>query len=256
MPRATFWPLNMTLQRCSPPIAITPALKVACSNCKLRDLCLPVALPEQDLQRLDTLVTNRPLIKRGAALFRKDDLFKAIYVVRTGFFKNCAFGADGSPQIAGFLMAGEILGLDGIGTDIHTCDAIALEDSQVCTVPLDQLEQFSREFVPLQRHFHKIMSREILRDHEVMLMLGNMPAEKRVAAFLMNLLERLHARGFSSSEITLRMTRAEIGSYLGLKLETVSRAFAKLETAGLVSVQHRNIRVRDEAAMAGLIDTP
>lgn len=246
------------MNACTPPtsVVITPALKVACSHCNLRDLCFPVALPEESLQRLDTVVTHRPLIKRGDALFRKGDPFRAIYVVRTGFFKNCAFAPDGHSQVAGFMMAGEVLGLDGIETDTHGCDAIALEDSQVCVVPLNQLEELAREFIPLQRHFHKIMSREIMRDHDVMLLLGSMTADKRVAAFLLNLLQRLQLRGFSSSEILLRMTREDIGSYLGLKLETVSRVFSKLQDQGILEVRHRNIRIARAAALAALVNTP
>jgi CRP/FNR family transcriptional regulator len=139
-------------------------------------------------------------------------------------------------------MAGELLGLDGISTDRHTCDAVALEDSQVCVIPYDQLEDLSREFTDLQHQFHKIMSREIVRDHGVMLLLGSMRAEERLAAFLLNLTQRLQARGFSASELVLRMTREEIGSYLGLKLETVSRTFSKFQDDGILEVKQRQIR--------------
>ena len=150
-------------------------------------------------------------------------------------------------------MAGELLGLDGIGSDRHTCDAVALEDSQVCVIPYGQLEDLSREFTDLQRQFHKIMSREIVRDHGVMLLLGSMRAEERLAAFLLNLTQRLQARGFSPSSLVLRMTREEIGSYLGLKLETVSRCFSKFQDDGILEVKQRQIQVLDPTALQTIV---
>jgi CRP/FNR family transcriptional regulator len=152
-------------------------------------------------------------------------------------------------------MAGELIGLDGIGTDQHTCDAVALEDSQVCMIPYNQLESLSREFTLLQHQFHKIMSREIVRDHGVMLLLGSMRAEERLAAFVLNLTQRLQARGFSASALVLRMTREEIGSYLGLKLETVSRTFSKFQDDGLLEVKQRDIRILDLGALQRLVSS-
>jgi CRP/FNR family transcriptional regulator, anaerobic regulatory protein len=134
-------------------------------------------------------------------------------------------------------MAGEIIGLDGIVNDQHSCDAVALEDAEVCVMPFDRIEEISREVTALQHHVHKIMSREIVREHGVMLLLGSMRAEERLAAFLLNLVQRLNARGFSQSELVLRMTREEIGSYLGLKLETVSRTFSKFVEDGTLGSQ-------------------
>jgi len=131
---------------------------------------------------------------------------------------------------------------------------VALEDSQVCVIPYAHLESLSREFSELQRQFHKIMSREIVRDHGVMLLLGSMRAEERLAAFLLNLAQRLKARGFSSSALVLRMTRDEIGSYLGLKLETVSRAFSRFQDEGLLEVKQRSIRIVDEEALRRLVN--
>ncbi len=145
-------------------------------------------------------------------------------------------------------MAGELLGLDGIGTERHTCDAVALEDSQVCVIPFAQLEELAHEPSDLQRHLHRIMSREIVREHGVMLLLGGMRSEERLAAFLLNLTQRLHTRGFAADSLLLRMTREEIGSYLGLKLETVSRAFSKLQDDGVLLVKQRQIEMLDAAA--------
>jgi CRP/FNR family transcriptional regulator len=238
----------------SPAIKIEP-FKVACSSCNLRELCLPVSLSEPELERLDRLVATRRNVSRGDTLFRSGDTFQSLYAVRTGFFKTCVSAEDGRDQVTGFQMAGELLGLDGISNDRHVCDAVALEDSQVCVIPYSQLESLSREFTDLQHQFHKIMSREIVRDQGVMLLLGSMRAEERLAAFLLNLTQRLQARGFSASSLVLRMTREEIGSYLGLKLETVSRTFSKFQDEGLLEVKQRQIRIVDQAGLQRLVNS-
>ena len=237
----------------APGIRLEP-FKVACSSCNLRELCLPVGMSNDQLDQLDTMVATRRSVARGDTLFRAGDDFQSLYAVRTGFFKTCVSSEDGRDQVTGFQMAGELLGLDGISTDKHTCDAVALEDSQVCVIPYHQLEDLSREFSDLQRQFHKIMSREIVRDHGVMLLLGSMRAEERLAAFLLNLTQRLRTRGFSASSLVLRMTREEIGSYLGLKLETVSRTFSKFQDEGILEVKQRQIRVLDANALQALVN--
>ena len=228
--------------------------KVACSSCNLRELCLPVGMSNDQLDQLDTMVATRRTVARGDTLFRAGDAFQSLYAVRTGFFKTRLSSEDGRDQVTGFQMAGELLGLDGISTDNHTCDAVALEDSQVCVIPYSQLEGLSREFSELQHQFHKIMSREIVRDHGVMLLLGSMRAEERLAAFLLNLTQRLRARGFSGSSLILRMTREEIGSFLGLKLETVSRAFSRFQEEGLLEVRQRQIEILNQAALQAIVN--
>ena len=243
--------MNSTAE--SPRLRLEP-FKVACSSCNLRELCLPVGLSRENLERLDTLVANRRAIARGESLFRAGETFLSLYAVRTGFFKTRVSSEDGRDQVTGFQMAGELLGLDGISTDNHTCDAVALEDSQVCVIPYNQLEGLSREFTELQHQFHKIMSREIVRDHGVMLLLGSMRAEERLAAFLLNLTQRLQARGFSASSLILRMTREEIGSYLGLKLETVSRSFSKFQEEGILDVKQRQIRILAQEKLEKLVN--
>ena len=237
----------------TPPLRLEP-FKVACSSCNLRELCLPVGMSDEQLLKLDSLVSTRRAVQRGDALFRSGESFQALFAVRTGFFKTCVGNEDGRDQVTGFQMAGELLGLDGIGTERHTCDAVALEDSQVCVIPYHQLEELSREVSDLQRQFHRIMSREIVRDHGVMLLLGSMRAEERLAAFLLNLTQRLQSRGFSASELILRMTREEIGSYLGLKLETVSRTFSKFQDDCLLEVKQRQIRILDQEGLQRLVN--
>ncbi len=229
-------------------------IKVACSNCNLRELCMPMGLSPQEVDRIDQMVAVRRKVKRGTTLFRNGEAFTSLYAIRTGFFKTTIASEDGRDQVTGFQMAGEIIGLDGIVHDHHTCDAVALEDAEVCVMPFDAIESLSREVTALQHHVHKIMSREIVREHGVMLLLGSMRAEERLAAFLLNLVQRLHARGFSQHELILRMTREEIGSYLGLKLETVSRTFSKFVEDNIVEVKQRHVRILDTEALRRIMN--
>jgi CRP/FNR family transcriptional regulator len=230
------------------------AIKASCSTCNLRELCLPIGLNAEQMERIDTIVAVRRKIKRGSLLFHNGEAFSSLYAIRTGFFKTSVATEDGRDQVTGFQMAGEIIGLDGIVNDHHTCDAVALEDAEVCVMPFDKLEELSREVTVLQNHVHKVMSREIVREHGVMLLLGSMRAEERLAAFVLNLVQRLHTRGFSASELVLRMTREEIGSYLGLKLETVSRTFSKFVEEGIVEVKQRHIRILDTDALKRIVN--
>jgi CRP/FNR family transcriptional regulator len=214
-----------------------------------------MGLSEVEMERVDEVVATRRKVARGDNLFRNGDKFNALYAIRTGFFKTRISAEDGRDQVTGFQMAGEIIGLDGIVSDQHTCDAVALEDAEVCVMPFDRIEELSREITSLQRHVHKIMSREIVRENGVMLLLGSMRAEERLAAFLLNLVQRLHARGFSQSELVLRMTREEIGSYLGLKLETVSRTFSKFVDDGLVEVKQRHVRILSPEGLKQIVNS-
>jgi len=230
--------------------------RIACADCSLRSLCLPLLMSEDDLKRLDALVDSRRFVKRGQALFRTGDRFEAVYAIRAGFFKTRLASTDGQEQVTGFQMAGEVLGLDGISTEMHLCDAVALEDSEVCVIRYGQLEFLSRKFTDLQRQFHRVMSREIVNDHGMMRLLGNRRAEERVAAFVLDLTQRLRLRGFSASSLVLRMTREEIGTYLGLTLETVSRCFSRLHDDGVLRVHRRQVDVLDPTALERLVDGP
>lgn len=228
--------------------------KVACSSCSLRELCMPVGLSTGELARIDGLVASRRQVRRGSTLFRHGEAFRSLFAIRSGFFKTCVTADDGRGQVTGFQMAGEIIGLDGIVNEHHSCDAVALEDSEVCVMPFERIGELAREIDALQHHVHRIMSREIVREQGVMLLLGSMRAEERLAAFLLNLVERLHARGMGSPELLLRMTREEIGSYLGLQLETVSRAFSKFAQDGVIDVRRRRVRILDTAALQCIVN--
>ena len=218
-------------------------LKTACSTCSLHELCLFPGLSVTEMKAVDELVDRRRPVKRGDYLYRSGAALHALYAIRTGFLKSCVLHEDGREQVAGFHMMGDLMGMDAIGTSQHLCDAVALEDSEICEIPLHDLEGLSREIPSLQQHFHRIMSREIARDYGVMLLLGSMRAEERLAAFLLNLSQRFAARGYSSTEFHLRMTREEIGSYLGLKLETVSRTLSHFQAQGLIAVQNKHLHI-------------
>ena len=225
------------------------ALRTQCSTCNLRTLCLPCGLNARDLDYVNDLIYTRKRVKAGEALYQAGTPFKSLYAVRTGFFKSYVVSEDGRDQVTGFQMAGEIIGLDGIHEDRHTLNVVALEDSEVCVIPYVRLEEVSAKIPELRRQVHRTMSREIARDHGVMMLLGSMRAEERVAAFLLNLSQRFLARGYASSEFHLRMTREDIGSYLGMKLETVSRVFSKFHEDGILSVRKRQICILNLAGL-------
>ena len=218
-------------------------MKTLCSTCSLRELCLPVGLRPDEFEQLDTVIKQSHRLKKGEFLFRSGESFHSLYAIRTGFFKTTVASQDGRDQVTGFFMSGELIGMDGICTHSHSCDAVALEDSEVCELPFGHMEALSKEIPSIQTHFFRLMSREIVRDQGVMLLLGNMRAEERIAAFLLNLSQRLHHRGFAANDFILRMSREEIGSELGLKLETVSRTLSRFHQEGLIVVEHKHIRL-------------
>jgi CRP/FNR family transcriptional regulator, anaerobic regulatory protein len=227
--------------------------RVACSTCGLRQICFAAALGTDTLCQIDKLVNVRNRLQKGETLFHVGDHFTSLYAIRSGSCKTVSLSEDGHDQVSGYHMPGEIIGTDGIGTDYHGCRAVALEDTEVCTLPFDRIEALGRENVGFQHNFHRLLSREISRERTVMLLLGTMRAEQRLAAFLVDLSQRYEASGYSSSEFVLRMTREEIGSYLGLKLETVSRLFSRFQREGLIQVQGRVVKLLDPASLKRLI---
>jgi CRP/FNR family transcriptional regulator len=227
--------------------------RVTCSSCNLREVCLPGALGAEDLARVENLVYARRRVKRGEPLFRAGGEFNALYAIRSGFFKTSLVDGDGREQVTGFHMGGELMGLDGLGAGTYNGTAIALEDSEVCVLPYSLVEEMAREVPALQRHLHSVLAREIVRDHGVMMLLGSMRAEERLATFLINLSKRFVRRGYSASDFHLRMTREEIGSYLGLKLETVSRLFSAFQAEGYIDVQQKHVRLVSIAGLEGVL---
>lgn len=228
-------------------------LRIGCSNCNLREVCMPLGLTLKDMETVEELVSARRRIRRGEALYRAGDYFNNLYVVRLGFLKSTVMSSDGREQVTNFFMAGEMIGLDGISSNVYSCDVVALEDTEVCVLPFDRVEQATTTIQTMGKHFQKLLSREIVRQHGVMLLLGSMHAEERLAAFLLSLSQRFENRGYSRSEFVLRMTRAEIGSYLGLKLETVSRVLSRFSHDGLIEVNQKHVRIFDPAGLRAIV---
>lgn len=231
-------------------------LRTRCSACSMHELCLPMGLDEADMNRLDQIISRRRRVPRDGILYRVGDAFTNLYAIRLGHFKTYQINPEGDQQVTGFQMAGELLGMDAISTDRHHCNAIALEDSEVCEIPFARLEELFRDIPTLLRHFHRMMSQEITREQSVMLLLGNMRAEQRFAAFLANLSSRYATRGYSPTRFQLRMSREDIGNYLGLTIESISRLLSKFKKQSLLKVSHRELEILDLPAIKTLAAGP
>jgi CRP/FNR family transcriptional regulator len=233
--------------------ASAPARPPACANCHLRNACVTSALSESSHAAFGGLLLAHRRVKAGQAVYRTGDSFSSIYVLKAGFVKTLALFEDGREQISGFYMPGDAFGVEGVASGSHVSDAIALDDVDVCLIPYDALERLSLVTLAAQRSLYRMFSQEILRRQESMTVLSGMSASQRVATFLVDLSRRFSARGLSPSEFLLRMTRDEIGSLLGLKLETVSRAFSKLHNDGLVEVDGKHVRIVSSPGLRALI---
>jgi CRP/FNR family transcriptional regulator, anaerobic regulatory protein len=220
-----------------------------CSACSMTELCLSKGLDDADMMQLDMIIGRRRRIAKGEQLFRVNDHMTKLYAIRLGHFKTHKVTPSGEEQITGFQMAGELLGWDAIAGERHYCDATALEDSEVCEIPFAKLEVLLGAMPPLLQRFHRLMSQEITREQRVMLLLGNMRAEQRMAVFLSNLAARYSARGYSSTQFQLRMSREEIGTYLGLTIESISRLFSRFKKLGLLKIDNRELQILDSQAL-------
>ncbi|WP_253947303.1 helix-turn-helix domain-containing protein [Paraburkholderia xenovorans] len=216
-----------------------------CSSCAMRQLCMPHGLSPDELGKLETLICSARSVPRGEALYRSGDRFDNIYAVRSGSMKTVMAHRGGREQVTGLRLAGEALGLDGISDDLHACSAVALEDSTVCIVPYTALKSLCREIGSMQERMHKLLGEQIVREAAQMMVLGSLSADERVAAFLLDVSERNAQRGYSSAEFNLRMTREDMGSYLGMTLETVSRTLSRFQKRGLIDTQGKHIRIVD-----------
>ncbi len=223
-----------------------------CSTCMLSELCFPLGMARNDVARLDELIRERIRVPKGSALFHLGDKTEAVYGIRSGTLKTQLEDAAGQVQITGFLLPGEILGMDGLVNNTHVSHAIALEDSEVCVIRIDDMDQLSLHFPALQQQFRRLMSKEINRSHQLVMSLGSLRSEQRLAAFLLNLSHRLSALGYSPYEFVLRMSREEIGNYLGLTLETVSRLFSRFAREGLLQIRQREVHILDMQALRSL----
>ena len=231
-------------------------IKVACRDCSLSTLCLPMGLRPDDVDRLDAIVKrNRPL-QRGDHLFRAGEAFRNLYVVKTGAVKTFTQTNEGDEQVVGFHLPGEVLGLDAIQDGQHGCSARALETTAICELPFDRLEDLSSNIPSLQHQMFRLLSEEISHEAEMMALLGRSTAEERVASFLISLFERFKRRGFSATDFFLSMSRQEIGSYLGLALETVSRLFTRFQDEGILKVERKHVQILDLERLNGMVVHP
>jgi len=228
------------------------ALKASCAGCSMHQLCLPMGLDDADITRLDQIIGKRRRVSRDERLYQMDEAFRNLYAIRFGHFKTYQVNPAGEQQITGFHMAGELLGMDAISGERHHCDAVALEDSEVCEIPFSRLEELFGQVPTLLRHFHRIMSQEITREQNVMLLLGNMRAEQRFAVFLVNMSARYAARGYSSTSFQLRMSREDIGNYLGLTIESISRLLSRFKKQGWLKVDKRDVTLLDPLTLKAL----
>jgi CRP/FNR family transcriptional regulator len=212
-------------------------------------LCVPAACPLVEGASLDGLAARRISVAPGDTLFEAGDPGDAVFAVRRGSFKTSISAPGRKSQVIGFHMPGDLIGLDGIGTGTHACDATALEQSEVCVIQCDQLEEICSTVLPMQRSFNRLLGSELAREQQMILMLGRMHARARVAAFLADLIARRASRGVPASLLVLRMKREDIGTYLGLTLETVSRCLSQFQREGILGVDKRVIRLKDRQAL-------
>ena len=233
----------------TPKIIDITSMKVACSNCSLRELCLPIGLAPADVDSLDGLINRRRVLKKGDLLYRMGDSLRSIYAIKQGSIKVSALLEDGRTQVTGFYLPGELLGFDAISNEKHPCSAEALERTEVCDIPFAELEHLAQAVPGLQHQLMRIMSREILRDEELLMVIGRMTAEERLATYLLSLSKRYARLGLSGDELKLCMSRQDIGDYLGLALETVSRLFSRLQEEGVISSQGRKVYIENRARL-------
>lgn len=227
-------------------------VQAKCATCSLNTICLPTGLDEAEAGRLDRIVARRRRLERGERLFDSGESFKNLYAVRFGHLKAFRITPAGDQQVVGFYMTGEVLGLDAIGTELHSSTAVALEDSEICEIPFARLSELFTELPQMQRHFHRLMSKEIMREQSAMMFLGSMMAEQRLALFLLNLGKLYAARGYSATSFQLRMSREDIGNYLGMTIESVSRLLLRFREKGWLRVAQREVELLDRASIEAL----
>ena len=218
------------------------------------EFCLFEGVDHDATAGIEQLLTKRIRLRRGEVLYRAGDRFKTLYAIRSGWCKTIVVARDGTEQVAGFYMTGEIIGLDGIDADTYECQATVLENTEVCQLPFDEIESLARRNVRFQHNLHRMLAHRYARARTQMFLLGKMSAHQRLAAFLLDLSQRYHTHGYSSHEFVLRMRREEIGSYLGLTLETTSRLFSRFQREGLILIELRSVKLLDLVALDRIVN--
>jgi CRP/FNR family transcriptional regulator, anaerobic regulatory protein len=224
-------------------------VKASCSDCKLKGLCLPIAMDLKDLDKVDQIIQRSRPIQAGEHLYRSGDKFRSVFAVRSGSIKSYLVDDEGVEQVTGFFLPGEILGFDGVGTGLYGCNVVALETSSVCEIPFDRLEELTRQIPSLQHHFFQLMGRQIESDHQMMQTLSKKNAEGRIATLLLSLSGRYGRRNLSPNAMRLPMSRMDIGNFLGLTIETVSRTFSRLHKEGVIEVDGREVVIKDHVRL-------
>lgn len=216
-----------------------------CSTCALRPYCMPQGLSVNDTDKLQAVILNARAVKRGETLFRTGDTFDTLYAIRSGSLKTVVSSANGREQVTGLHLGGDALGLEGFDNGHHACRAVALEDSSVCMIPYAPFERACRETSAIQRRLLQLLSREVVRKSVQTLILGTLRADERVAALLLDISAQLTRRGYAGNEFNLRLTRDDMGSFLGITLETVSRTLSRFQAKGLLRADGKLIHILD-----------
>jgi CRP/FNR family transcriptional regulator len=219
--------------------------KVNCSNCRLNSICLPLALESDDIDQLDNIIQRSKPLQKGQHLYREGDDFQSIYAVRSGALKAYKTTDDGREQVTGFYFPGEILGMDGISKNAHASSAKTLETAAVCEIPFNSLSKLSSQLPNLQHHFFQLMSQKITEDQVLITLLSKNSADERVAALLISISSRNARRKLSGTHFRLPMSRVDIGNYLGLTVETVSRVFSRMQKMEILRVDNKEIEILD-----------
>ena len=228
-------------------------IKVACSNCSLATLCLPFGLDSEDVQRLEKIIKRNRPIHRGQVLFSPGDTLHSLYVIKTGAVKTFTQTPSGDEHVVGFHLPGEMVGLDAIQNNRHGCFAKALETTAICELPFENLEHLSTTIPSLQHQMLRLLSKELSTETNMISLLNNSTAEERLASFLLSLSERFKRRGFSATDFFLAMSRQDIGSYLGLALETVSRLFTRFQEHGILKVDRKHVQINSVEGLKSLL---
>lgn len=228
-------------------------LKVTCSNCSLRELCIPQGMSEDEIEQINEIVERKKPVQKNEYLFRAGERNRSLYAVLSGSVKSLVDNPNGEEQIVGFHLPGEILGLDGFQGDAHACSAVALETACVCEFPIESLEQICHEIPSVQSAMRRIMGQEVTKDYAMLLLLGRMSAEEKLASFLLSMSTRMSQRHWKSTEFNLSMPRQDIANYLGLAVETVSRLFAQFQDRKIIEVDRRRINIMSMDKLKALV---
>jgi CRP/FNR family transcriptional regulator len=208
-------------------------------------ICVPQSLTPEEIDLVDSKVQRGRAVQRNKHVFEDGQKFTSLYAVRSGAIKAYSVDQNGEEQVIGFYLPGELFGLDAIHNDAYVSSAKALETSAVCELPYTQVTELSAKIHNLQAHMYKTFSKEINTDQQFHRLLSKKTAEERISTFLQNLSERYQRRKLSPTSFRLPMSRTDIGNYLGLAVETVSRVFTRLQQNGILKVDGKELQILD-----------